>query len=107
MRIRKKFQSGTASIYTSRKKALKKLQLSLKDFRRLCILKGIYPREPLHKKKANKGSTENKIYYHVKDINFLANEPLINKFREYKVDLFFLNYKQVIDISTTLKSYES
>uniref|UniRef100_A0A914DNS5 Pescadillo homolog n=1 Tax=Acrobeloides nanus TaxID=290746 RepID=A0A914DNS5_9BILA len=86
-RIRKKFQSGTSSIYISRKKALKKLQLTLKDFRRLCILKGIYPREPLHKKKANKGSTENKIYYHVKDVNFLANEPLINKFREYKIFL--------------------
>jgi pescadillo protein len=57
----------------------------LKDFRRLCILKGIHPHEPLHKKKVNKGSTENKTFYYVKDINFLSTEPIINKFREYKV----------------------
>uniref|UniRef100_A0A915LED7 Pescadillo homolog n=1 Tax=Meloidogyne javanica TaxID=6303 RepID=A0A915LED7_MELJA len=55
MRIKKKYTTGTAATYISRKKALRKLQLSLKDFGRLCILKGIYPREPNHLKKANKG----------------------------------------------------
>lgn len=69
----------------SRNRALRKLQLSLKDFRRLCIIKGIYPREPLHRKKAQKGSTENRVLYSLKDIKFLQNEPLIQKFRDDKV----------------------
>lgn len=69
----------------SRSRAMRKLQLTLKDFRRLCILKGIYPREPLHRKKALKGSTDNRVLYSVKDIRFLANEPMIEKFRSDKV----------------------
>ncbi|VDK62113.1 unnamed protein product [Onchocerca ochengi] len=87
MRIKKKYESGAATNYITRGRALKKLQLSLKDFRRLCILKGIYPHEPSHKKKVNKGSTENRVYYYAKDINFLASEPIIKKFREYKIFL--------------------
>ena len=41
--------------------------------------------EPKNKKKVNKGSTANKTYYYVKDIQFLAHEPVLNKFREFKV----------------------
>lgn len=53
--------------------------------RRLCILKGIYPHEPKHKKKVNKGSTAARTFYLVKDIRFLLHEPIVSKFRDYKV----------------------
>ena len=56
--------------------------------RRICILKGIYPQEPKHKKKVGKGSTAPKTYYFLKDIQFLLHEPVINKFREFKVSFF-------------------
>lgn len=39
----KKGTGGASTIYIGRTRAIKKLQLSLRDFRRLCILKGIYP----------------------------------------------------------------
>ncbi|XP_049644770.1 pescadillo homolog [Suncus etruscus] len=82
---KKKYERGSATNYITRNKARKKLQLSLADFRRLCILKGIYPHEPKHKKKVNKGSTAARTFYLIKDIRFLLHEPIVHKFREYKV----------------------
>lgn len=78
-------QKGAVTNYISRTQAIRKLQLSLADFRRLCILKGIYPHEPKKKRKLNKGSSAQRTYYYVKDIAFLAHEPLLEKFREFKV----------------------
>lgn len=79
------FETGEGSQYVSRLAALNKLQLSLNDFRRLCILKGIYPREPKNRKKAQKGDTQIKILYHKKDINFLMHEKLVWTLREMKI----------------------
>lgn len=73
-------KAGNVASYITRNQALIRLQIKLPEFRRLCILKGIHPREP--KKKVH---GHNKTYYHVKDINFLAHEPLLEKGRELKV----------------------
>ncbi|KAL3063177.1 hypothetical protein OYC64_002873 [Pagothenia borchgrevinki] len=82
---KKKYERGSVTNYITRNKARKKLSLSLPDFRRLCILKGIYPHEPKHKKKVNKGSTAPRTFYLLKDIRFLLHEPIVGKFRDYKV----------------------
>ncbi|KAM3962987.1 pescadillo homolog [Aphomia sociella] len=83
----------------TRKAALKKLQLTLKDFRRICILKGIYPREPRNRKRAQRGAGGIKTLYHTKDIKFLLHEPIIWKLRELKV------YQQRIRRARAMKKY--
>lgn len=83
-RIRKKGTSGQAKNFITRTQAVRKLQVSLPDFRKLCIWKGIYPREPRNKKKAAKGSSHSTTFYYTKDIQYLLHEPLLQKFREQK-----------------------
>ncbi|ODV62163.1 mRNA-binding ribosome synthesis protein NOP7 ASCRUDRAFT_74604 [Ascoidea rubescens DSM 1968] len=83
-KIRKKFKTGNAKNFVTRTQAIKKLQVSLADFRRLCIFKGIYPREPRNKRKANKGSTKPVTFYYSKDIQYLLHEPVLAKFRNHK-----------------------
>ncbi|XP_004519354.1 pescadillo homolog [Ceratitis capitata] len=85
MRRLKKYQTGEAAQYITRRAALRKLQLSLNDFRRLCIIKGVYPREPKHRRRAQKGSSDIKILYHAKDIRFLLHEPIVWTLRDYKI----------------------
>ncbi|XP_010251101.1 PREDICTED: pescadillo homolog [Nelumbo nucifera] len=74
-----KKKEGNAAKYITRSKALKYLQVTLPVFRRLCILKGIFPREPKKKVEGN-----HKTYYHMKDIMFLVHEPLLEKFRDIR-----------------------
>jgi pescadillo protein len=100
-RIKQKGKAGAAKNFTTRSAAVKKLQCSLADFRRLCILKGevftasslnkvsdlhpgIFPREPRNKKKANKGSSAPTSFYYTKDIAYLAHEPVLKRLREHK-----------------------
>ncbi|THH34015.1 hypothetical protein EUX98_g20 [Antrodiella citrinella] len=83
-RLRRKGEAGAAKAYVTRSAAIKKLQCSLADFRRLCILKGIFPREPRHRKRANKGSSAPTSFYYAKDIAYLAHEPVLQKLRDHK-----------------------
>ncbi|KAI0662728.1 Pescadillo N-terminus-domain-containing protein [Cubamyces menziesii] len=83
-RLKQKGKAGAAKAYMTRSAAVKKLQCSLADFRRLCILKGIFPREPRNRKKANKGSSAPTNFYYAKDIAYLAHEPVLRKLREHK-----------------------
>ncbi|GAB7332201.1 hypothetical protein MBLNU13_g04062t1 [Cladosporium sp. NU13] len=83
-RIKKKGTAGNAKNYITRSQAVRKLQLSLPDFRRLCIFKGIYPREPRNRKRVNKSSTASTTFYYTKDIQYLLHEPLLAKFRDQK-----------------------
>lgn len=81
---KKKGQAGQAKNYVTRTQAVRKLQISLPDFRRLCIFKGIYPREPRNIKKANKSATHSTTFYYTKDIQYLLHEPLLAKLRDQK-----------------------
>src|SRR5688572_1586536 len=83
-RIKKKGTAGAAKNYVTRNQAIRKLQISLPDFRKLCIWKGIYPREPRNKKKVNKSSTNSTTFYFARDIQYLLHEPLLHKFRDQK-----------------------
>ncbi|XP_068656318.1 pescadillo homolog [Aristolochia californica] len=74
-----KKKEGNAAKYITRTKAIHYLQINLSTFRRLCILKGVFPREPKKKVEGN-----HKTYYHMKDILFLAHDPLLEKFRDIR-----------------------
>ncbi|KAL8353574.1 hypothetical protein RB601_003431 [Gaeumannomyces tritici] len=83
-RLKKKGEAGAAKNYITRTQAVRKLQISLPDFRKLCIWKGIYPREPRNRRKASKSATASTTFYYAKDIQYLLHEPLLARFRDQK-----------------------
>jgi hypothetical protein len=76
----KKHHSGLEASFIGRSRCLSLLQINLKDFRRLCILKGIYPREPIGRVPGDK---KGQTFYHIKDIRAIAHEPVLEKFRDF------------------------
>ncbi|CAM8898328.1 unnamed protein product [Rhodiola kirilowii] len=75
-----KKKEGNAAKYVTRSRALRMLQVPLPLFRKMCIYKGVFPREPKKKVQGN-----HQTYYHMKDIMFLQHEKLIDIFRDIKV----------------------
>jgi len=80
----KKGHRGIATHFITRSKAISSLQISINDFRRLCVLKGIYPRDPPGNSSFKAKGGRQRVYYHVKDVSFLQHEPLLDKFRQMK-----------------------
>lgn len=66
--------------YISRPQVTKRLQLSLAEFRQLCIYKGIHPVEPSLKRIRKLDKT----WYYLKDISFLRRDEIMTWFREIK-----------------------
>jgi pescadillo protein len=79
---KRKHTEGAAVQYITRRQATTKLRLSHKDFRRLCILKGVHPREPTTRRFHKSGIEKHKTVYFAKDIRFLLHEPIVWKFRD-------------------------
>ncbi|KAJ3438616.1 pescadillo [Anaeramoeba flamelloides] len=90
-KLRKKDKKRKRNLakYVTRARALQMLQLPVEDFRKICILKGIYPRDPRKKYKGHE-----KLYYSTKDIKFLMKEPVLQKFRQY--DTFKKRLKKAV-----------
>ena len=80
----KRGHRGITTHFVTRSKAISSLQVSINDFRRLCVLKGIYPRDPPGNSSFKAKGGRQRVYYHVKDVAFLAHEPLLVKFRQMK-----------------------
>jgi hypothetical protein len=78
----KREHAGLEASFIGRSACVKMLQITLKDFRRLCILKGIYPREPVGGRVP--GKKKGQTFYHIKDIRAIAHEPVLEKFREFR-----------------------
>ena len=68
----KKGTKGAISKFITRAKSIKRLNIPLKDFRRLCILKGVHPRQPKRKL-----TNQNTTYYHIKDIRYLEEDKTL------------------------------
>ena len=70
--------------YLSKSQARTLLQLDNKEFKRLLIFKGIYPRVP---KRFLNSTMKDKTHYSTKEIKKLVGDPIIAKIREYHAHL--------------------
>lgn len=81
--VSKKDKAKTPGVtgYISRTQVTKRLQLSIHEFRKLCIFKGIHPVEP-GLKRIRKDTS--KTWYFLKDINFMKRDEIVQWYRASK-----------------------
>eukprot|EP01111_Echinosteliopsis_oligospora_P002960 TRINITY_DN1478_c0_g1_i1.p1 TRINITY_DN1478_c0_g1~~TRINITY_DN1478_c0_g1_i1.p1 ORF type:complete len:687 (+),score=225.41 TRINITY_DN1478_c0_g1_i1:183-2243(+) len=70
--------------YMTRSQVTRKLQVNIQEFRRLCILKGIHPVEPLNSRIRK---MRDKTWYYAKDITFLKHDPAVDYFTDKRRNL--------------------
>lgn len=73
----------STALHSQRYPALRAVQAA-RVFLCSFISLGIFPREPKHKKRANKGSSAPTSFYYAKDVAYLQHEPILKKLREHK-----------------------
>lgn len=95
-KVKPKGKEGEAAQYITKGRAMRRLHLNTQQFHRLCILKGIYPRDPRKKKDSSK------TYYHAKDVKFLAHEQLLTKFQD--IDAWMKKIRKAIIKRDSLKA---
>ena len=62
--------------YITRAQAIKHLNCTMDQFRKICILKGVYPRLPT---KGLNALNQKKVYYHIDDIKPLVHDKVVAK----------------------------
>ncbi|CRG99953.1 pescadillo homolog, putative [Plasmodium relictum] len=92
-KLRKKIKKKKEGNYLTKKNIIRKLYLNEDEFRKLCIFKGIYPKDykeiPL---KYRKKFYKHKIFYTRNDYLKLSHEKIIQDFR--KIKIFLRKYKK-------------
>ncbi|GAB66361.1 pescadillo N-terminus domain containing protein, partial [Plasmodium cynomolgi strain B] len=92
-KLRKKAKKKKEGKYLTKRSILKKLYLKEREFRKLCIFKGIYPKDfkeiPL---KLRSKFYKQKVYYSKNDFQKLAHEKIIQDFR--KITICLKKYKK-------------
>ncbi|CAA9988103.1 pescadillo-like protein [Plasmodium knowlesi strain H] len=105
-KLRKKANKKKEGKYFTKKSILKKLYLKEKEFRKLCIFKGIYPKDfkeiPL---KYRTKFYKQKVYYSKNDFKKLAHEKIIQDFRKIQTCLKkYKKYKLALEDEEKCKS---
>lgn len=92
-KLKKKIKKKKEGKYLTKKHILRKLFLNEEEFRKLCIFKGIYPKDfkeiPL---KYRKKFYKHKVFYTRNDFLKLSHEKIINDFR--KIKIYLKKYKK-------------
>jgi pescadillo protein len=95
---KEKHNSAGVTGYISRTQVIKKLQLSIFQFRQLCILKGIHPVEP----GLQRIRKQTKTWYYLKDINFMNRDEIMTWFYKMKAYKKKVSYLKGVNKPTEL-----
>jgi len=82
--VTKKEKHNTPGVtgYINRNQAIRRMNLNIQQFRKMCIMKGIHPVEPGLKRIRKQSS---RTWYFLKDINFMRRDEILGWFDDYRM----------------------